>query len=180
MKVGFILFLNIQNGTPVAPTTDEILDMIKGWLRTCVANHKICAKSFDGITRSEARLPSRVIDVGGPNTRHAHLVTPEAEQKGSYITLSHCWGQTRQVTTTSANIRRHSFELPMSELSKTFQDAIELTRKLGIRYLWIDSICILQDDKADWLRESQMMGQYYGESYCTIAATGGADGSQGL
>jgi hypothetical protein len=65
------------------------------------------------------------------------------------------------------------------ELPRTFQDAITVTRQLGIRFLWIDSLCIIQDDPEDWERESKRMEDVFSSAYCTIAvtcATGSADG----
>jgi hypothetical protein len=72
--------------------------------------------------------------------------------------------------------------IPISELSKTFQDAISVTLRLGIRYLWIDSLCIMQDkdDLSDWLREASAMGKVYLHSHCNISASVSMDGSQGL
>jgi hypothetical protein len=67
----------------------------------------------------------------------------------------------------------------MAQLSQTFQDAIMITRRLGIKYLWIDSLCILQDSKSDWEVESAKMGQYYASSWLTIGAGLLGDGTQG-
>jgi hypothetical protein len=71
-------------------------------------------------------------------------------------------------------------EIIFGDLSKTFQDAIRMTRRLGIEYIWIDSLCIVQDDKNDWLQESERMGSVYANAYITLAATWAADGSGGL
>ena len=64
----------------------------------------------------------------------------------------------------------------MSQLSQVFQDAINLTRRLGIEYIWIDSLCIIQDSSEDWATESQLMDRVYQHSWCNIAATGFRDG----
>jgi hypothetical protein len=71
--------------------------------------------------------------------------------------------------------------IAISTLPKTFQDAIELSRQLGVRYLWIDSLCIIQegDKHEDWTRESSMMGSVYQNGYCNIAATAASDGTAG-
>lgn len=69
--------------------------------------------------------------------------------------------------------------IPWFELPKTFQEAIALTRKLGVRYLWIDSLCIIQDDHHGWEVESAKMATIYSLSYLTIAATHAADSQQG-
>jgi Heterokaryon incompatibility protein (HET) len=73
----------------------------------------------------------------------------------------------------------HSYIDP-SLLPKTFQDALEVTRYFGVRYLWIDSLCILQDSQDDWRRESALTGQIYQDSYCNIAAMTAQDPTEGL
>jgi hypothetical protein len=70
--------------------------------------------------------------------------------------------------------------IPIEQLSKTFQDAIAITRQLGIQYIWIDALCIIQDSDIDWERESAKMGQIYSSSYCNLAASSARDGSQGM
>ena len=67
-----------------------------------------------------------------------------------------------------------------TELSKTFQDAIGITRILGIRYIWIDALCIIQDSELDWKRESAQMFRIYSSSYCNLAASSARDGSHGM
>jgi hypothetical protein len=68
----------------------------------------------------------------------------------------------------------------VSHLPKTLQDAIRLTQELGIRYIWIDSICIIQDDKEDWEHESANMLSVYANASLTIAASNGNDSHKGL
>lgn len=69
--------------------------------------------------------------------------------------------------------------IPMPELSKTLQDAMLLARGLGIRYIWIDTLCIIQDSVADWRNESARMGDVYKNSVCTIAASAASNGDAG-
>jgi hypothetical protein len=97
-----------------------------------------------------------------------------------YITLSHCWGTCKIVTLTTSNIAQFQNSIELESLSKTFQEAILVTRRLGIRYLWIDSLCIIQDSTDDWRKESAMMDKVYGEGLFGIAASGAPDGDQGL
>ena len=86
----------------------------------------------------------------------------ETEQElAHYTTLSHCWGKKHIVTTTKATLEQRKLEVPWLLLSRTFQDAITITRELGIRYIWIDSLCIIQDDKEDWERVSAKMAEIY-------------------
>lgn len=89
------------------------------------------------------------------------------ESKGEavpYVTLSHCWGQTdsiHSIQTERHNLRDHKKVIKFLSLPKTFQDAVTLCRELGIKYLWIDSLCIIQNDEADWVTESAKMGSIY-------------------
>jgi hypothetical protein len=69
--------------------------------------------------------------------------------------------------------------IAIADLPKTFQDAIAITRKLDIRYLWIDSLCIIQDSIEDWAAESSGMGDVYKNTFCNIAATAAPDGRTG-
>lgn len=92
--------------------------------------------------------------------------------KHPYIALSHCWGKGEGIlTTTTSTIEERRREITWSSLPKTFQDAISITRALEIEYLWIDSLCIIQDDHLDWQAESVKMADVYSQSYLTIAAT---------
>jgi len=96
------------------------------------------------------------------------------------MTLSHCWGRTQFITTTRDTLRKRRAGIALSDLSETFKDAVSLTRKLKIRYLWIDSLCIIQGDNDDWEREAGKMGSVYSQSFLNIAATSSAAGSGGL
>ena len=95
------------------------------------------------------------------------------------MTLSYRWGKFRPLITTRANFRQ--FYKGINEtLPVSFEDAIHITRHLGVDFLWIDSLCIVQDDEADWLEEASKMGSIFANSYCTIAATEGKDNSHGI
>jgi Heterokaryon incompatibility protein (HET) len=94
-----------------------------------------------------------------------------------YATLSHCWGSTQIIATKKANVRKFEDAIHWYLLPKTFQDAIITALRLEIRYLWIDSLCIIQDDKTDWDTEAARMGDIYQNSYLTIAATSSPSGA---
>jgi hypothetical protein len=81
---------------------------------------------------------------------------------------------------TLANLDAFLQEIPMTDLPPTFRDAFDVTRKLGIRYLWIDSLCIVQDSDSDWRAESSVMGEIYGRSLCNLAAPGSSRTYGGL
>jgi hypothetical protein len=92
------------------------------------------------------------------------------EETGFYAALSYCWGGAQPVQTTAATINAMMNGIKCETFPKTLQDAIEATRKLQLRYLWVDSLCIIQDDPADVAKEITMMPQVYKEAYVTISA----------
>ena len=125
-------------------------------------------------------MPTRVIDVG-PRDGSVH---PRLHQSGGscghWATLSHCWGLSTTTRLTSATLDERLECIPMESLSRNFRNAIIVSRILGIRYIWIDSLCIIQDSAKDWLRESAKMGDIYKYSLITIAATNAEDSSAGF
>jgi hypothetical protein len=100
--------------------------------------------------------------------------------RGRYICLSHRWGNQRLLTTTRETLQARLEGIPLTGLSQTFRDSVSLARKLGVRYLWIDCLCIIQDsdENEDWEIESAKMGSYYKNSWLTIGA--GLPGVSGL
>lgn len=101
---------------------------------------------------------------------------------GLYTALSHCWGppEKRPLRTIRDNLGSHLQDIPYESLPATFQDAVAVTRKLGLQYLWIDSLCIVQDDEDDWRIESAKMGDIYEKATLTIGASGATDSTEGL
>lgn len=152
------------------------LGLIPSWLYTCLTRHKKCTMSETGLFR----LPSRVIDVGPPDGSEEPFVYESTGHCDLYITLSHRWGNATSLRTTLKNIDEHRIRIPTEALSQIMIDAIAVTRYLNIRYLWIDSICIIQDSYSDWSTEAQNMAQVYRHSLLTIAASSSDDHSQGF
>lgn len=97
-----------------------------------------------------------------------------------YTALSHCWGRLHIKTLLESNMSELQQGVELRELPRTFQDAVGIVRTLGMRYLWIDSLCIVQDSKDDWVREAARMGDVYRQAELTIAAAAGEDGNAGL
>lgn len=149
------------------------------WLNECLNNHTECVNDF-----SRGFVPSRVVDVGLsdgselPRLRDTRI-EPLQGNTNHYAALSHCWGVERIITSTRATLDERMVELTMESLSKTFQDAIRTCRELNIRYLWIDSLCIIQDDKDDWASESQQMCDIYRLAHITISAAHASGGDAG-
>lgn len=125
------------------------------------------------------RLPTRVLDVGLPDSDVNPRLFLSHGQTGFYIALSHCWGKSQILTTTSSTLVERQRGIQFASLSRTFQDAVIATRALGVTYLWIDSLCILQDSPEDWDVESSRMGDIYKNAICTISAAKSADPRDG-
>lgn len=99
-----------------------------------------------------------------------------------YTTLSHCWGSGLVFKLLQSNIDDLRQDIPIKRLPKVFQDAMYVSIEIGICYIWIDSLCIIQDSKdgEDWTYEARRMGDVYKYGEFNIAATGYEDGSSGL
>lgn len=118
-------------------------------------------------------LPSRLISVGldGQPPRLVAAKDGSFSSGGvEYATLSHCWGGTVPLRTTRSNLGQHLKEIPPNTIPPTFAEAMQIARDIKIPYMWIDSLCIVQDDLQDWQAEASQMDKIYGGSQLTIAA----------
>lgn len=97
--------------------------------------------------------------------------TKDLPSKVNYVALSHCWGTVENLVTTSENIHSMYKGVWISTLARTFQDAVELCRKLCFQYLWIDSLCIIQGDVMEWRREAGRMTTMYGNAGLVVVAS---------
>jgi hypothetical protein len=152
------------------------LKRLCAWLRKCDFVHQ-CAGALGSGTKSK-KLPTRVLEVStqGDSIR---LVDTRGNS-GLYVALSHSWGTSHRLVTTKTNLADHMKRIRLGDLPATFKLAIELTRVLQVPYLWIDSLCIVQDDDLDWETEASKMGQVYANSYLTISALCSTDDSSGF
>lgn len=146
--------------------------MARKWLSNCVSSHGICRTSQPTI------LPTRVLEVKKDGDKVYLRETNGME--GQYATLSHCWGGSFPLTTMVATLESRKHGISFEELPKTFQEAIIVTRRLEIQYLWIDSLCIIQDSDEDWLRESSLMAKVYEGAFVNISADDAANSKAGL
>jgi hypothetical protein len=119
-------------------------------------------------------LPTRLIMVGSSSDAGVRLVEiasfPADLDDHRYTALSYRWGSTNTLTTTAETVQERMAHIPLSRMPRTIHDAVQVTRRLGVRFLWVDALCIIQDDKDDWAKEATRMGDVYMNAYCTIAA----------
>lgn len=123
---------------------------------------------------SPPELPTRLVDVGSDSNAPIRLIQTNRKMEDRYIALSHCWGQLndhQRFCTYDSNLDQRMADIPYEQLPATFRDAVRVTRALGVRYLWIDSLCIIQKNKEDWFKESAKMEDVFSNAYCTIAAS---------
>ncbi|KAH7095802.1 heterokaryon incompatibility protein-domain-containing protein [Paraphoma chrysanthemicola] len=158
-------------------------EQIKNWLEECDGKHSEC-RNMQAVTAMRPILPSRLLDLNGvPYNGQFRLVSTHGFPEDTvYATLSHCWGGQCALRLTTSN--RHMLQegFAAEHLPQTFRDSISVAIDLGIRYLWIDALCIIQDsvNDADWLFEAAIMGDVYANSYITIAASSSPNSTAGL
>lgn len=144
------------------------MERIESWITECL---KTCDPEI-----IPAVLPKRLLDVGNTDgtqkirllDQTQQILQGEKNQKTGYAALSYCWGDLPPLMTTPENIGEMLDDIPFEGLPEDYQDAIIVCRSLQIRFLWIDSLCIIQGDKEDWESESPKMAQYYEHAYITI------------
>ncbi|KAK3493492.1 hypothetical protein B0T13DRAFT_403286 [Neurospora crassa] len=162
--------IGFANHVPYAITLNRVVRLATRWLSACDSSHPKCAPE-------PHQLPKRLLDLRG-GVKLIDTTTSPSPKPPTYMTLSHCWGLTHPLlTTTTTTLDSHLSQIPWSSLPILFRDAILLVRELGCRYLWIDSLCILQDSESDWLTESANMSSIYAHATLNIAATAQRDAS---
>ncbi|KAL8376188.1 hypothetical protein RB595_007342 [Gaeumannomyces hyphopodioides] len=159
--------------------SESTFSRIHDWIQDCSSNHRCLAARVPS-----PQSPRRVLDVSPleivPNVRVVEL--PPSERRPDYVALSYCWGDPmhhKQLRTLRENLDRHRREIKVSHLPRTIRDAITTCRRLRVRYLWVDALCIVQDDDDDRTAEIANMGAIYAAAHFTIAASaagGCADG----
>ena len=147
------------------------LEIASRWLETCRKSHGQCKLP------SEEFIPTRLICTEADQARLC--LSEDLSNLPEYATLSHCWGDNAFHTLQRKNLESFKSRIPQEALSQTIIDSIKIARDLSILYIWIDSLCIIQDDDSDWMRESSLMSSVYGGSSLNIAASGAVDGRSG-
>ncbi|TGJ84829.1 hypothetical protein E0Z10_g3902 [Xylaria hypoxylon] len=159
-----------ENGT----SSSSSFQVAKAWLHNCITNHEACGQSHASTT-----LPTRVVDVG--DGTHDPFLFESNGMRHSYCALSYCWGTSSNAhIMTTKNVQQYYKAISPHELPRTLLDAIDVARGMGFKYLWIDALCIIQDDNGDWLREAVKMGQVYANAALTITTSVGNSSDDGL
>jgi hypothetical protein len=146
--------------------------LAKFWLSHCTKHHADCRTRF-----SKTTLPCRVLYIRNPDEPFLGFGNG---RKQNYVTLSYKWGSGRRLTTTKDNIRDLQLSIPLQSLPKTFRHAIHVASALGFGYLWIDALCIQQDNDSELQVEIRRMSEIFAESSLTIFAAAGNDCDSGM
>jgi len=145
----------------------SLIDAARLWLAECRTSHERCCEPMSDF------IPSRILDVGTYRDS-IRLQQTLLGCASPYVTLSHCWGGGGEILKmTKQTLKTMKSGIQISSLPATFAAAVRLTRALGFKYLWIDSLCIIQDSREDWMTESSQMGKIYSHSSLTISAVSG-------
>jgi hypothetical protein len=162
----------------LGPSIESVCHLVRPWLDDCITLHDADCRST-----IESNLPSRVIQLSGTvEAPVVKLIETRGIEGAPYCALSHCWGPIDKIPlrTTRENYDKHVAGIPHEQLPKTFRDTVALVLGIGIRYVWIDSLCIIQDDREDWHAQAQDMGAIYRNATLVVAAAGASDSTDGL
>ncbi|KAF7558503.1 hypothetical protein G7046_g5651 [Stylonectria norvegica] len=166
----------------------DIFSQSAKWVDDCLSNHKGCRTLSRGARLQVPELPKRLLDLGDVQNLQVFNCTDRinagkiSPTNLKYCTLSYRWGDTPHSCILTKPLKGE-LVISLEFMPQTFQDAVKVTRRLGIRYLWIDALCIVQPkdgDDTEWLQEGSRMGTIYQNATCTIAATAAINAEQGF
>ncbi|KAI8652948.1 hypothetical protein NCS55_01277900 [Fusarium keratoplasticum] len=164
---------------------DLVHHAIRPWMKRCLKEHTTTC-NHEAKSSNNPILPTRLLFVGSQTHPTPKLVENQNRTYTRYLILSYSWGSSgnhNKVKTLEENYQARLEGIDISELPKTIQDAIEVTRAMGESYIWIDAICIKQDkdpNVSDWDLESPKVGDYYANALCMISAMRAKDSAGGF
>lgn len=151
--------------------------IVRHWLTTCNDSHPRCSQK-----RESDWYPTRLLDLQNVSMDgYIKLInTKQHRPDVPYATLSHCWGGAIRVKLTSSTLAQFSLRIFIRDLPRTFVDAITTALFLGLQYIWIDALTIIQDSDEDWAKEAALMADVYHNAYINIGATASSNSDGGL
>ncbi|KAL5378195.1 hypothetical protein DPSP01_009306 [Paraphaeosphaeria sporulosa] len=163
------------------PLQDTGIKTVNNMIRQCKGNHSLCRDSNPDFT------PHRLLDLSVADPSKGICLRESGDDANAeqaaheYFALSYRWGIGRGMPqTTSKTLKAYKKNIAWDTLPRAFQEAVLLTKSLGVRFLWIDSLCIVQDDPSDRLRASLELNDTYGNASLTIASTSAVEPTKGL
>ena len=168
----------IEYGFRTSPAThassDTCYDQLNSWYSACAKQHEKCV-------RRKLPLPRRLLDIEEKKdssdciTLRESQNIPTPSEQVQYVALSYCWGDISRFSTTTHNISERLSGIIFEELPDVVQNAVDVIRRLNIRYLWVDAYCILQDNQIEWEAEAAKMADVYGGCVFTLSALSSPD-----
>lgn len=158
-------------------TLESCAIIIQSWVKDCSDNHPFCTSQYNELPF----VPTRLLDLSGAQGELIRLVETRGfiDATEPYATLSHRWGDAHFIQTNQQTLQKHKIGIEICELPRTFVDTVTILPTLRIQYLWIDSLCIIQKDDADWKTQAAQMARIYSRGCLNIAATAAEDSTEG-
>lgn len=171
----FAKVVSSEEVSPPSSGSAESLQLLQRWFNECKENHTECRPAA-------VSLPDRILELEKTDDGEVTVRLVEGHARHEpYVCLSHRWGpSTPRYRTTKDNLAQHQVIVPWNRMAKTFQEAAVVTLGMGMRHIWIDSLCIVQDDADEWRTQSTRMCGIYSGASLTIAAAWALDSEQGL
>ena len=148
--------------------------LARHWLNECSNNHQSCMSTAGSKCR-----PTRLIKIE-PLPSGFQLFLDTTSRLETYITLSYCWGSKRPLRLLKSNLAKFVVHIAWESLPQVFKDAVVATSYLGIGFLWIDALCIIQDSQEDWYEQSTKMSEVYQNAWCNLSALDTEDSTEAM
>ena len=155
-------------------SSDFAFGQIKEWVDRCHDSHDACRVLADSY------MPSYLIQITAMGSGEPNLQLVSKPATAPYVALSYCWGIDQNMKATTSILEDLCWNIDYSQLPKTIRDAITTTQKLGLRFLWVDTLCIVQDDETHIAHEIANMRRVYQNAHVTISAARAASCDQGF
>lgn len=156
------------------PGSEQAFNRVRKWMEDCLRHHQACV-------RPRSTLPKRVLDLGKANDLSNIALYLSNGEDAPYATLSYSWGgKGERLKTKTDSLQERCQGIRFDAFPKTLRDGVRIAKRLGFRYLWIDSLCIIQDDNNDWVQEGRAMTETYGRSTLNISASSSTRSDEGF
>ncbi|KIY02929.1 uncharacterized protein Z520_01394 [Fonsecaea multimorphosa CBS 102226] len=155
------------------PGSEAAFQRAKHWLDNCMNRHERCA-------RAPSSLPKRVVDLGTSEDLSSIKLYVTQREPAPYMTISYKWGEDHPLRTRNSNLEQRCEGIPLEAFPRTLRDGVVIAKTLGFRYIWIDSLCIIQGNKLDWHQQSGEMTAIYGKSLLNISASSAESNRAGI
>jgi hypothetical protein len=170
-------FLAAQASVNISTASSASRILAREWIRECTQNHPRCvAGGF--------ALPTRLINItsvkGSQKVAVVQMQRDSSRERIKYIALSYCWGRNTSLKLETATHEELTAGVLLTTLPRTVQDTVRFTEYINVKWLWVDALYIIQDQKHDWHGEAARMQQVYQNAFLTIGALGASDSDTGL